>query len=378
MAAHGAKQPPLKAAYDPKGKFRGYWPRRIDDQRGNRRQGPSRRMPAVWPAVWIIGPMSRRTRCQGRRRPFRRRPCRGPACQSSNWNRYIDPHLASAWNNPSPTHCETSARLAILLGKEAGRRSRRGIASARRASTVAVRRAVDGCSRRRTARAMEIRDHVVLLIRARGTLKRWGLISATWWQEGNLRFAFCTPFSRRSSVPLSPVSEWVAFLERERLWGPDDPLFPASRVALGPDRQFQVVGLDRKGWSNSAPIRKIFRDAFTAAGLPYSNPHAFRKTLAQLGQRICQTPEELKAWSQNIGHDDVLTTLTSYGAVGLDRQAEIIRNSWKLPCQRPDDLQALFEVVDRLKEGAPFHVVHEITDSPEPTSRRTSAPPPSP
>lgn len=44
-----------------------------------------------------------------------------------------------------------------------------------------------------------------------------------------------------------------------------------------------------------------------------------------LGERICRTPEELKAWSQNIGHERVLTTLTSYGKVPAVRQAELIR-----------------------------------------------------
>jgi hypothetical protein len=30
---------------------------------------------------------------------------------------------------------------------------------------------------------------------------------------------------------------------------------------------------------------------FARAGLPYCNPHSFRKTLAQLGQKICRTPK---------------------------------------------------------------------------------------
>jgi integrase len=58
-----------------------------------------------------------------------------------------------------------------------------------------------------------------------------------------------------------------------------------------------------------------------AAGLSYFNPHSFRKTLAQ----ICKTPEEYKAWSQNLGHENVLTTFSSYGDVARHRQAEIIR-----------------------------------------------------
>ena len=62
------------------------------------------------------------------------------------------------------------------------------------------------------------------------------------------------------------------------------------------------------------------------AGLPYFNPHAFRKTLVQLGQEVCKTPEDFKAWSQNLGHEDVLTTFSSYGPVRAERQANIIKS----------------------------------------------------
>ena len=55
------------------------------------------------------------------------------------------------------------------------------------------------------------------------------------------------------------------------------------------------------------------------------NPHSLRKTLSQLGERICRTPEEFKAWSQNLGHENVLTTFTSYGEVSLHRQAELLK-----------------------------------------------------
>jgi hypothetical protein len=69
----------------------------------------------------------------------------------------------------------------------------------------------------------------------------------------------------------------------------------------------------------------MFREAFTAASLPYFNPHSLRNTLVQLGQTLCKTPEEYKAWSQNLGYEEVLTTFRSYGAVGTRRQGEIIR-----------------------------------------------------
>jgi integrase len=118
------------------------------------------------------------------------------------------------------------------------------------------------------------------------------------------------------------VSEWVSYLRDEKLWGNDDPLFPATRVALGPDRQFAAAGLSREHWSNATPIRTIFREAFSSAGLPYFNPHSFRNTLVQLGQEICRTPEQFKAWSQNLGHEKVLTTFLSYGEVACQRQGK--------------------------------------------------------
>jgi integrase len=117
---------------------------------------------------------------------------------------------------------------------------------------------------------------------------------------------------------LQVVVSWIDYLRQEKLWSLDDPLFPATKIVLGNHRQFQVSGLDRKHWSSAGPIREIFKDAFVAAGLPYFNPHSFRKTLAQLGEKLCRTPEQFKAWSQNLGHD------TSYGNVAHERQREII------------------------------------------------------
>jgi integrase len=121
------------------------------------------------------------------------------------------------------------------------------------------------------------------------------------------------------------VAEWVSFLRDDKLWGNDDPLFPATLVAHGPSRQFEAAGLEKKHWSTATSIRTIFREAFVSAGLPYFNPHSFRNTLVQFGQEICITPEHFKAWSQNLGHEKVLTTFTSYGTVDCQRQGDILR-----------------------------------------------------
>ena len=49
-----------------------------------------------------------------------------------------------------------------------------------------------------------------------------------------------------------------------------------------------------------------------------------------LGETVGQSPEEFKAWSQNLGHEGVLTTFVSYGTVSLRRQREVI-NALALP-----------------------------------------------
>lgn len=121
------------------------------------------------------------------------------------------------------------------------------------------------------------------------------------------------------------VSDWITYLKQTELFGPNDPLFPKTRVAVSrEDRAFKAAGLTRQHWSDAAPIRTVFRQAFAAANLPYANPHSFRNTLAILGEKTCKTPEEMKAWSQNLGHENVLTTFMSYGTVAGHRQAEII------------------------------------------------------
>ena len=142
-----------------------------------------------------------------------------------------------------------------------------------------------------------------------------------------------TKFSKTFPTAFFPVGDqardilvaWIGFLRQGLLWGDDDPLFPATNVVLGEKRLYEQSGLRREHWSTAAPIRRIFRTAFEAAGLTYFHPHSFRRTLALLAGRICRSPEQFKAWSQNLGHESVLTTWSSYGTVDEQRQKEILR-----------------------------------------------------
>lgn len=142
-----------------------------------------------------------------------------------------------------------------------------------------------------------------------------------------------TKFSKTFSTWFFPVvgealpifTAWVQHLREDLLWSDGDPLFPATRIGISPDGGFVAAGLKREHWSTAEPIRRIFREGFERAGLPYFKPHSIRDTLVQFGEQVCKTPEEFKAWSQNLGHEKVLTTFTSYGAVASHRQAALIR-----------------------------------------------------
>jgi integrase len=121
------------------------------------------------------------------------------------------------------------------------------------------------------------------------------------------------------------VTDWITYLRKEKLFGLDDPIFPKPALGIGMAGGFEVQGLSREHWQTASAMREIFRHAFEAAGLRYYHPHLFRHTLVALGQTMCKTPEEFKAWSQNLGHDGVMTTFTSYGSLSTQRQGEVIR-----------------------------------------------------
>jgi integrase len=136
---------------------------------------------------------------------------------------------------------------------------------------------------------------------------------------------FRTWFMPIDGEALAMFTGWVAELERDHLWGRDDPLFPATQMGLDANGGFTAVGILRSGWRTTQPINAIFRRAFEGAGLPYFNPHSFRDMLVRHAMTLNLSAEAMKAWSQNLGHADVLTTFTSYGQLPAHKQGELIR-----------------------------------------------------
>lgn len=163
---------------------------------------------------------------------------------------------------------------------------------------------------------------------------------------------FRTEFHRLVPGAAEIVTAWCEELEREHAWGPDDPLFPQPEMGFSADGGFTPIGLARKGWASSQPVRDVFKRAFAAAGLPHKNPHLMRDMLVHQYMEMDLTPAQLKAVSQSIGHSDVLTTLTSYGQLPRHRQSELIRSIAERPAaDTADPLADLEAVVARLRAG---------------------------
>jgi site-specific recombinase XerD len=119
--------------------------------------------------------------------------------------------------------------------------------------------------------------------------------------------------------------DWVKYLKEEKLFSPNDPLFPAIENKYDGNGGFTKEHLSTNHLRSTNTIDEIVKFAFKNAGLKYHSPHTFRNTLTALASRFCSTPEEFKAYSQNLGHEDVLTTFISYGHVDEVRQGEIIK-----------------------------------------------------
>lgn len=139
-------------------------------------------------------------------------------------------------------------------------------------------------------------------------------------------------------IPVSPNFEaifidWLDHLEQHELFGPHDPIFPATRMGQDWNRQFKAVGLARAHWMTAGPARQIIKAAFEAAGLPKFTPHSFRNMIVSEVYRRKVPIAVLKAISQNLGHEHVMTTLTSYGKVTQEQQGELIREAFAAPVE---------------------------------------------
>jgi integrase len=138
------------------------------------------------------------------------------------------------------------------------------------------------------------------------------------------RKAYSTWFFPVGGKYVDIVTNWVSELASVRGSDPAIPLFPRTETRFGKDGTTPETHLGSEGWANADPIRKLFKEACKAVGMPDFKPHSLRHMLARVGEQRAASAEDMKSWSQNLGHENMLTTFTSYGQVPPHRQKEVV------------------------------------------------------
>lgn len=123
---------------------------------------------------------------------------------------------------------------------------------------------------------------------------------------------------------------WFDYLEKQKGFKPDDPIFPATKIENGKENisYYNTGEVEAKKLKSSSSLRNIFKKRFEQAGVKYYHPHAFRHWWVKEMAKLPLTEEEKKAISQNLGHENVGTTFGSYGygRIEENRQIEIIKS----------------------------------------------------
>jgi integrase/recombinase XerD len=155
--------------------------------------------------------------------------------------------------------------------------------------------------------------------------------------DQNPKLGVKTKFNKRIVSAFIPLSydkpkeyflNWFDYLVNQKGFKPSDPIFPATKLESGTENLGYYsngeVGADF--WKSTTATRNIFTKRFIAAGIPYYHPHTFRHLLVKEISKLPLTEEQKKAFSQNLGHEDVGTTFGNYGYGKIDenKQIEII------------------------------------------------------
>ncbi len=134
------------------------------------------------------------------------------------------------------------------------------------------------------------------------------------------------------------VVEWAIHLKSNKLFSDSDPLFPRSKVQqVSGGLAFISREVEPIFWKGTGSIRHILEKRAGKAGLQYYHPHTFRHAAIQLAMRRCHNAEEMRAISQNFGHEHIGTTLLTYGKLDDHRVNEVIDKIDFNPSSKEED-----------------------------------------
>jgi integrase len=151
--------------------------------------------------------------------------------------------------------------------------------------------------------------------------------------DQNPRKGVKTKFSKLIPTALFPFDEklldyflqWHSHLESKG-FGSQAPLFPHAKAERGTDGlSFEsATEVEPVFWQGTGRMREIFKKRSQEAALPYFPPHSYRHLAQDLAMKSCRTGEQIKAVSQNLGHEHIATTLSAYGTLSPERLSQVV------------------------------------------------------
>ena len=125
---------------------------------------------------------------------------------------------------------------------------------------------------------------------------------------------------------LEYVLSWYKYLKDKKLFDNSYPFFPSTKIeqASKVQHSFTAIGISNEFWSDAGSMRKIFKSRAEQQELEYYSPHKFRHFAISEANKYAVGAEQMKAISQNVGHERLATTFYGYGAVDNYRVSDII------------------------------------------------------
>jgi len=122
------------------------------------------------------------------------------------------------------------------------------------------------------------------------------------------------------------IKEWIIYLKNKG-FGEDDPYFPQSKLEHleGSFSYKKPTEILPEFLQSTSVIRRVFKDRSLAAKLPYFRPHSFRDMAINRAIKYAKSNLQLKAISQNVGHEKFFTTFSSYGTLNQDELISLLR-----------------------------------------------------
>jgi integrase/recombinase XerD len=136
---------------------------------------------------------------------------------------------------------------------------------------------------------------------------------------------------------ITVLDEYIKFLLGDCGLSLESPLFPMNKRG-GPSVSKRELATTC--WNQTGSARSIFIKALSGLGFSGYCPHSVRNSLVHHGYDLCKSISQIVAWSQNLGHEDVKITFSTYGYLDDHQRGKLINDMRNKNKDNNDDLLA--------------------------------------